>query len=811
MATPSEIAEIQRQQQVQKELEQRNIQAQIQAKFQQQQAMVNQQNAQSQADYNKQMTDYLNKMSAQGFRPVFDGNQLTGFEDINRSMSIPLANMGSYINKLNTEIAAKNEAARQAQFVNLPAHARQQPFYQPLTDYWKTLRTNADIIAKEPNILKKFTGLGSSLATTPLPYLKESVVGYQEALQNVPVVRVIPELVPTTPLGLGLAYTGVKAYTAAPKLARLLFDVGYTGYSATQLSKAQTPLQFETAAVGTGLGLLAATTTFLKANKPLTQLKEGELVRIPVTAPSGDKFVVEIPYKKKEFIQSVSRMAPIQMPNGEYVNIADFVVKQRVTPSILVKPQSGMGKLLFSSEQVVKKISTTFSKSATPLLINEAGEIINNPLVATGKFKPGTKLDVSVLGGKTYTIEEFDFLPENVKRQYLDQFEKDYGRPISRQIYSNIYRTSKNKYSVSEVEAIKIAKYSRGKVILDQYTKSLISTKKPFQMSDLLTGKFIQPELGKAKYVRTGKSTTRTSLADTMKLLVSTDTFELYGGKTNIRDITLPKVRASSKGLRQMESLAYIKKEPITFPEESGSLTQNLISVQKPSTKAQTTLKTVIEKIIPKPVNRKPVIPKISPITKKLTMVSSLLATPKAAQSLYYGKGMYERTEGGLFPGQLNIQQQVGMTKSLINTKQESVTQSKTQIKEIQKFIQSINSDMLMKQLSVQKIMTRQIVRQQQRQLPRLELVSRQIVRQVQRPMFPSKFLMTVPKPFVKGIAPSLILSSSSKTKIPTRTQFTKRKKGKYQRKPTETQIIWGLIPTRRQRTKEPTPFDILR
>ncbi len=503
-------------------------------------------------------------------------------------------------------------------------------------------------------------------------------------------------------------------------------------------------------------------------------IKEGQTIRVPVTDSQGNNFIVEMPYSKgmktltsKELLQGKAILPEEELNllryrttirpkliGQEKGNIANFLVKQEVNPIYAIKQQGKIADLIFNREQtIISKGKTIYAKNINPMLISQEGNILNNVLVGSGKI--GGAKTFGRLSGRTIQIENFNQLPNNVQRQYLKQFEEQFGRPISKKVFADVYKNMENKFSVSEVEYNKLVTASRRGL----------------------------------KYAKVGRTTTRTSLADMNKLLFSTPEYEIYGGKTSIRDITFPKIKASSQGLNKMTGMSKVYKNIMEETSDIGNiLVKKQLKVLKPSQKVlrttQTSVKAVADTLV------KPSMPK--QIAKTSLGRTTQKGIPSMTSTL--------------------------VSRELLISNQELRSQQRQQPRLTQRGLQieSLSESLVNRQ--PQKLKPRLTQREEtpQRQQPRLtqtESIAQTLV-QIQRqpprtlrPTIPQISTRAKPPRTSLPIFPISILVKRKQI-IKTTQKAVKGKSRRYVREPTITQVLFNPR-VKRTKLSEATGFNL--
>jgi len=148
-----------------------------------------------------------------------------------------------------------------------------------------------------------------------------------------------------------------------------------------------------------------------------------------------------------------------------------------------------------------------------------------------------------------------------------------------------------------------------------------------------------------------GKQTKRFLAFTESRPFKETKILEVYKGETVFKDITKPFARASGKTPVLRQTLIKYK-EPFVFEGKSN------VEFIPPSSGKKIPFSKTFQlpiqeqvKVLPKPLLPKITTPKVTTIIKGGSGSISPITIPSASK--YAGTGLYERTEGGLFPGEL--------------------------------------------------------------------------------------------------------------------------------------------------------------
>lgn len=387
-----------------------------------------------------------------------------------------------------------------------------------------------------------------------------------------------------------------------------------------------------------GYGFVAAQYFSLKLPKVYLKLfnepiKAGTATRIREVLQIEDQvFIVE---RTKQYNIAKQVIQPVNI-DGKALSLAKFELST-VTPERVQKVYpSRFSKLFFSpSDKVIQPTRVDITKSS-PIFIDESGEIVNR--AATFTSRKGSKLTfVSEIYGKQepVTIENFNKLPLTSQKNLQELAERRVGIPVS------LERTP---YLLPKEDLI-----SFGEIVSVKRLR-------------------VSPSSRTALIYSKGKRTSVGAVTSISKEILKTDEYTLLKGETTVADISLPKISGKTKRIIIEDETLVLQPKSLGNDVEfiTGSLTQQ----RKITPKQIETLNKfvgVTAKAVQKPIKYstpKVTIEEISPEIKPVQI-------PRV-QSEYYGKGTYERTDGGALPivseRTITIQRNIQPVKYVENT-----------------------------------------------------------------------------------------------------------------------------------------------
>jgi len=312
----------------------------------------------------------------------------------------------------------------------------------------------------------------------------------------------------------------------------------------------------------------------------------------------------------------------VQIPivkGGKEFNIGRFEIITEKTPPLIQRTKEGG---FLDGKLVPPKID----KTVTPFTV-----IDEKPFV-TLTTKGGRVGKLAKISGVS---KEADILALTPREKFLftSLKEKELGFPVAEKNIQQFFK--------------KDAILQKG--FLEEFQLGKVRTGKPTEL-DILPPKTL------------GRRTRRFETVSEFKPLGETDQFEILGGRTVFKDVTFPGTRDVGK-LPSLKGTVIRLKKPIVLDTETG------VQALRPSGKVtrtplEKTFQQQIQKdlvMLPKPL------PQPKPIKTKAStkIVSKPIATQQIiSKSAFEGKGLFERTEGGLLPGE-----QIGIVRLDIKQK----------------------------------------------------------------------------------------------------------------------------------------------
>lgn len=290
--------------------------------------------------------------------------------------------------------------------------------------------------------------------------------------------------------------------------------------------------------------------------------------------------------------------------------------------------------------------TTPFGATAEQTFTVMQRKIAGRPTTAMVSGVAGTSRRLNVLRSGLSTPEKY------LVRQLAEY--KAGGRPVTDRMLSKFYARERTRY-ISDIDVEKYFKlYRTPKVIV--------------------TGKGVKTKA--YDWYPRGKAVKRYKAITEIEVLGETDLYRLTRGETLFKDVTYPLAKARGK-TPSLTTYALEYKKPIIVG--TGKKAVDFI---RPAQIQKTPLSKTFQAQIQKPIlYPPPPTPKAQPYTKAVSpAVTTEVMTSRV--SIYAGKGLYERTEGGLTPPAMKqlFVQTPAVTPTITQTQTPTVTQISTQV-----------------------------------------------------------------------------------------------------------------------------------
>lgn len=540
------------------------------------------------------------------------------------------------------------------------------------------------------------------------------------------------------PLGF-IAGTGIFLGAAPFWLGAYGANIGTRYMSATTTEQKQSAL----VEAGMLIGLIALPKVFGVGKSTARTIRAEKSFYKVIQDKQGNIFKI-YDTQKKPVNTAFDIIKPVIKDEAQYSK-GIFWVKTIVPEQYAIEtPKSKIRQFFFSPKQVTTSSERVFKGKSTFIYTNEAGEIVGNPYVATGR--EGAKLKfISSIEGKqvTYTPEEFSKLPEPIQSQIQRNIEKRIGVPVSRQT-APFQMKLEDTYSFGEVVNTKVLRLSPSN------------------------------KLNPAKPIPFGRRTTIGSISTKATPTYENALLTEYKTTTYVEDISKPR-KYFEKPPKVEDTViigkSLVFKEPLDYTTSSG---KTILKVKKTTSEgALRNILTKSEAITAKSFsNVKPKIPKPKEnvITQETSKAITSATLPK---SDYYGTGQYELTsENGLSPKILQ-QRTVNTEIQVVEPKFKTIQLSNTELKIIQKEDINLkhNQKFFEKQTTEQKENLKEALKENviQKELLKEKLAQKQVLKskliekQVVKPRVLQKLQLNYKLPKVK--TNELFASSQSKLK----------------------------------------------
>ena len=233
-----------------------------------------------------------------------------------------------------------------------------------------------------------------------------------------------------------------------------------------------------------------------------------------------------------------------------------------------------------------------------------------------------------------------------------------------------------------------------------ELSKGFVESKKTFKL---------KPSENVAEVYPFGRKRVLSELVTKMDVVEDSNLIRISKGETVFKDISLPNAKAYGKTPSLKQTLIEIK-EPIIKSKSS-----NVKFIQPADIKKTSLDSTFSQPQINKQVQQTKLLPKILPQTygmNKIARVQGGQISTTNKVSKYYGTGLYERTEGGLFPQttmKVNLQPTKNVNSQItgLGISSELKTQVGTKnmfnLKELLKLDSSLKNKQVIKNVSVTK------------------------------------------------------------------------------------------------------------
>lgn len=424
--------------------------------------------------------------------------------------------------------------------------------------------------------------------------------------------------------------------------------------------------------------------------------------------------------------------------------------------------------------------------------------VIGKAPVFTFTSRGGRTGQIDVLFGKNIpqNLEQLKRLPLNEQYLWRQLASQEVRRVVGLTILkpsqytnsreaSNLFKSNKISKTTDEMESlfrkqIKSLYASDGLVKLENVPK-VLERIKAYSAGDIIKYRLANVRRTQDSYLFTtappGKRITRfktASITET-KPIIETPEFDILTGRVYYKETTKPFSRASGK-IPSMKGTIKTYIEPsvirqrgvsVRYEEPTEVLLQKPANIQKtpfsrtfPQTKstrnyfndllkeargrpqqAPPQTQTVTDYLIPAMVP--PKVARVSKIRTKPPRFASPSAT--ASRSAFYGLGLYERTEGGLLPGEINVGLQRINQGLVPNQLQQPSQLTQQRQRQQQRQVQRQIDRQIERQIQLPGLFTRQQQRQIQRPIQRQ--IQRQVPRQTQVPRFPGLVPGRPPRP----------------------------------------------------------------
>jgi len=397
------------------------------------------------------------------------------------------------------------------------------------------------------------------------------------------------QVVPTT-LGGSLAMgLGAIAFSLLPEVAILPVSAGFTGIGLAQRQLATTPEERAAAEINIGMSLLPfATKGFNYAfREPVNiPIKDGQMVRLPaldeqgrvIKTPEGRIVYNEVPYSARENIKFQAETTPKQIGDNMF-SLGRVKIYQLIPESFKTTFPNRISSVLFGgTDETLAAPKFTEVISRDPIVIDNNGNIVGvmrngqlineNPIFSAGKpgssFKNYAELSAN---SQQVPLSQFKTFSPELKAQVLADYEARTGRLVSEDMFTDMYKNSNVKYSVSNIEAQKIYRITeKGKLTSPLNSFELYSdTNSKYDIFSIRANNYEQTvRINKAL----GRTISRSQMFDASKLIFSNGQADVYGVTTSFRDVTMPEDilgRGGPRTVRNMEGVTRVNKpqEPV--------------------------------------------------------------------------------------------------------------------------------------------------------------------------------------------------------------------------------------------------------
>lgn len=553
----------------------------------------------AQIDYSKAKAQYqkqLSDLKAQGLKPVYVGGKITGFEDLEKQMSIPLKNVPQFLQQNPSEIK-RYELAK-------------------VIEIQKTNPNNLPTSNKE-DLLRMLVK----------PSLSERTIGSfrpEGSSSNIPIKNVFYQDIALKPFGIRVATQEEKDYFYSQRQvqAQVNPNIIYPTKTGAKINKAVEQLRYN-----------------FNENFPRTSEVLGEIgTRItPIDIVSlsfpASKVPMKIVTPLRELSEfSVSPESVVRVSaKGKEVRLSAFEIYTEIKPPrIELKRVKGQG---FLDAIEIEKPSLYVRTKPSEIVKGE------NPYLALSSknlkySKVGSLGEVIPVETNFISLSEINSLP-NVEKYLFQKLAelKTGGRPVS---LKNV-----NKILSKDDLYIRGALEVRGKGKVRGLNKNSIEIEglKGIKVKQYLTLSSAQ-KAGETKYL------------------------EIYDIKTIFKDVTKPFSRASGKTSVLKTKLFELKETIILDKAEVNFISPaDIIKTPMSKTFSEQILKSIMAKAPPVKVPRL----KLNSLSnlKQIQQENNIIGL--GSLSRYAGKGQYERTDGGILPGERSISLEKMNTLSIKN------------------------------------------------------------------------------------------------------------------------------------------------
>ncbi len=326
--------------------------------------------------------------------------------------------------------------------------------------------------------------------------------------------------------------------------------------------------------------------------------------------------------KTPSFVEYKARV----ITGGKEVPISKYNIFGEKTPPTLVRETSRIRQLTSkfdTNKNILKPYTKSYIRPARKFEVSTQDWVLGNrPFTVVEKTPTGKVRKFAEIKGRTEATDLSGFKGFDPLKKFtftrLGEF-KTGGTPLSEASVPKMFKKGSMKY-FGEVQQTQL-----GRVVSPRRTEFNILAPNP------------------------GKTQSRSLVASEMELLTEADVYNVYGVKSSFKDITFPYARASGKG-NIMTGKVIELKEPIVRDSSSKIISYKGSSTKKTPLDSTFQVQQTQLDLLPKPVIKQT---KVKPQTRVIKPKNNLEVGGGqlgVTTSAFYGKGMYERTEGGLVP-----------------------------------------------------------------------------------------------------------------------------------------------------------------